>query len=750
MKIHELNLQLEKLTKLAVEKQAEHENETTETKARQIQLDRTAEEFHALHAERQQLVRQWQDALEGTRKRDEEINAVATQYMDERGAKQAKLEELQAARDALKQANDDTTEVQSKVVLLERQVQARRGDLMGARDRLQEFKDELEVLKNELSSGANALQRKRAENSRLTTELEDRKMALDAIRKKYQAVKRKLETTAGATEKVESSAKAAEAGLANEEVMLKKHEAALAALKESMFKQSQALFALRQEEANLIAEISGAQAQTRNLQGKIRGLDGESMRQQELIYNAEFQIQQMERKVARGLGERSDDEKKKLNAVIAEQEASLEAAREKKKMLTAQCRKLHNELKQAERKQELVVKQRGELGERIGELELENTSAEQSLKSFVEQQQESMVQHDVMRLELKRLRDALNARADEVFSLENRRQQLTLSMDERKREIAVHQEVQRAQMRAAEDERHKAQLEVGARKQTVEKLRAKYETLVKASGVGAAADDGEEGGGGGGGGDQKSQAFYLIQAAQRREELQREGDELDQDIRKREKEIRALEHTLEHLNLRNVEFRRSFAKADMNSSEADDLSQLEEQAKLAQDALFRRKKELQRLQTDYEEDQRRLEQVAQQGARLEERNAHLGEAKTQMEAELAAQADALDKAARRLERLSVAHRDKLGGGAEAGVETLYEKDFRLEAARDTSQNVLFTLGELAKAYPEIKDVLDTQLRTSKLTLPARPASRPGGGGGGRAVPEPDAASEISMGSRGNL
>merc|ERR1719326_976816 len=127
--------------------------------------------------------------------------------MDERGAKQAKLEQLQAARDALKQANDDNTEVQSKVVLLERQVQARRGDLMGARDRLQ-------VLKNELSSGANALQRKRAENSRLTTELEDRKMALDAIRKKYQAVKRKLETTAGATEKVESSAKVAEVGLA--------------------------------------------------------------------------------------------------------------------------------------------------------------------------------------------------------------------------------------------------------------------------------------------------------------------------------------------------------------------------------------------------------------------------------------------------------------------------------------------------------------------------------------------------------
>ena len=41
-------------------------------------------------------------------------------------------------------------------------------------------------------------------------------------------------------------------------------------------------------------------------------MDVQSTRQQELLYNAEFQIQQMERKVARGLGERSDEEKKVL------------------------------------------------------------------------------------------------------------------------------------------------------------------------------------------------------------------------------------------------------------------------------------------------------------------------------------------------------------------------------------------------------------------------------------------------------
>lgn len=114
---------------------------------------------------------------------------------------------------------------------------------------------------------------------------------------------------------------------------------------------------------------------------------------------------------------------------------------------------------------------------------------------------------------MKRLRDILALHADEVFSLENRRFQLKMSMEERRQEVEVHRDGLRAELRAARDDVHRLTLELKERALRVEKLQAKYEILAaKTRGAGELDENGEP----------RSQAYYVIKAAQEREELQRE------------------------------------------------------------------------------------------------------------------------------------------------------------------------------------------------------------------------------------
>ncbi|KAI8910340.1 hypothetical protein EDD86DRAFT_265939 [Gorgonomyces haynaldii] len=72
-KIKDLNHMIEKLMIEVNKRKAALNAEVTETQVAQIELDRTTEAFKQLHQERQDLINQWQEAVNSMQKRDEDI-----------------------------------------------------------------------------------------------------------------------------------------------------------------------------------------------------------------------------------------------------------------------------------------------------------------------------------------------------------------------------------------------------------------------------------------------------------------------------------------------------------------------------------------------------------------------------------------------------------------------------------------------------------------------------------------------------
>ena len=98
-----------------------------------------------------------------------------------------------------------------------------------------------------------------------------------------------------------------------------------------------------------------------------------------------------------------------------------------------------------------------------------------SVKEKVKEKEDKLVASDILQLEVKRLRDILTMRSDEVYGLENRKEQLQMSIEERKHEVEVHKETLQAQLKILQEDIHRVTLEKKEKEMRIEKLQSKFE-----------------------------------------------------------------------------------------------------------------------------------------------------------------------------------------------------------------------------------------------------------------------------------
>lgn len=90
-------------------------------------------------------------------------------------------------------------------------------------------------------------------------------------------------------------------------------------------------------------------------------------------------------------------------------------------MLSTSNKQLQDERRNIERVINKVRDEKVQLKTNIQELKLENEMANNDNGNVTQAKEKTLVQHDIMKLEIKKLRDTVNVEADKVYGLENRK-----------------------------------------------------------------------------------------------------------------------------------------------------------------------------------------------------------------------------------------------------------------------------------------------------------------------------------------
>jgi UDP-glucose:O-linked fucose beta-1,3-glucosyltransferase len=336
--------------------------------------------------------------------------------------------------------------------------------------------------------------------------------------------------------------------------------------------------------------------------------------------------------------------------------------------------------------------------------QLETESAAQQLRYVTKLKEEAVVSHASMQLEVKRLRDLLHQKADQVIGLENRKMQLELSMEERQKDIEVHKDVQRLEFKTVEEERHQIMMELNERLLKVDRLKQKFAVV---AGRMAGLDQEEH-----------SQAHYIIQAAQERENLQREGDQLNEAIKVAEKEIRLLQRTLQSLVIRNDNFRASFQAAD--SQGASEQQQLEDQHRAMKTQLIKKRAYLREIATDFEERRNVLGELQSQIMSIRTEVEASGREHDNLDKQQAEQRAKHERAiAAANQRLTQLRRAKK---VPADQETSEESDIRLQELQHKNKALINFLMHFVDGNVQLENAVNAAMADVGLKFPSRPPS----------------------------
>ena len=585
LKIKELTIDIERLTSEKNKIENNLENEITETQALQIEIDKISEEFKIQNLERERLYSQWDGIIKKIADKNkllvENGNRIINCKNDIDNFKmsiEGKYKEIRRVKRSSNYFEGDIKKFE-KVIFLKKNDNKR---LLGEERNL---KADMKITQNRLSAYSSKFEKKKKIIVILQNELILKQKRLSLVENNYKKQIKILDiekkndlnlilVTRNFEE--ESKKKVKEQTEFERKIQLKK---------EDLYQIQKKLYKLKESESSIITEIGSITSNIKNLTTYTNKLHSEIQKQQELLYNAEYQIQLLERKVARAHGEKSVEETDFLVEKIKIAKEAYSKAQQKYIATVLATKQLADEHRALEKKLKNLEQEEKKYIILIEKVNLENDMTTQDLSTISKKKEDILVANNIMKLEIKKIQNKVLKSHNNSLQIENKKNQLDLSMSEKEKEIQVHHSILKAEHKNAELERQKVAVELAKRKKKNLNLQIKYKSLIQSKQGDVNVNE-------------HSQAYYVIKAAQEKEELERKQDELTAKINKADSDLKALNNTLIHLKARNSTFREYHLNKNASKKDLSLKKCLEEQFNDVGDVLMERKREVMRLREE--------------------------------------------------------------------------------------------------------------------------------------------------------
>ncbi|KAJ6635984.1 Coiled-coil domain-containing protein 39 [Pseudolycoriella hygida] len=539
-------------------------NSYEEQKSLENVLDRLSKQYRQVHNERQNTIRTWKKAVRSLNGRINEIESLNQDIEKSKITEEKKNNELREHVEFLNHQIENNKTVEYRIAEMNDKILKIRRKLTDLEEAAALQTNEMVTFRKLSQNLAGRLTQQRFQNRQSLRDHDEKQNLFEKGTVAFEALQKQMNSFIDRKFSAHDRLKHIEDLIEGEDKALKTVMVEQSRLGKALYRGQQIAQNYLNECKNIEADSHRLETAVSNYGKTFKDQNKELMNQNEIAYNVDCKISDVQSRIARMKGAsttRADPEVEKklieLEELYAKKESQLGT-------MKSESEKLENDMRRLTVVYSDATNELQKLEDKIQAKQMECNGGEKALKSLILNHHERLVDHSVVKMRVRQMEDMVQKQMDKVCDLAKHKAELDMAMNERIVELQMQMDLLLKKRKEIMLELSQLKADVSERKIKIGAIIARYEHAVELLGRN---EDGTL----------VSAVQVKVKNAQEKQLLMQEGNMLNEKVVKAERDIKMIENTLVLVNHSNERYKKTTENVVENSKEEADLRSLNAQ-----------------------------------------------------------------------------------------------------------------------------------------------------------------------------